>query len=121
MSFFSAFKRPADPYTLSAAEFQTRLQPGEPVLDVRTPAEYADGHLAETILVDVMASDFNQRIEALLAEGALVKEQPVYLYCRSGNRSGTAARRLREMGFSEAYNVGGFNALAKAGLPTTHG
>lgn len=96
---------------LSAAEFQARRQPGDVLLDVRTPAEYAAGHLDGADNLDVMAPDFAARIDTL------DREQTYYLYCRSGSRSGQAARRMKEMGFEDVHNVGGFEALAAAGAP----
>lgn len=85
---------------------------GATMIDVRTSREYADGHVACALNVDVMAHDFQDQIAAL----ALDRENPVYLYCRSGNRSGQAAKILRRMGYSEAYNVGSFEALREAGF-----
>lgn len=114
MSFFASLFKPATAAEqLSPADFKARHRPGDAVLDVRTPAEYARGHLAGAVNVDLAAPDFSGRMAALGLDPA----QPVYLYCRSGNRSGTAARLLRDMGFAEAYNVGGLDALARAGLP----
>ena len=100
---------------LSAAEFVERRRASDPVLDVRTAAEFARGHLKGAIHVDVMSSDFASRIEGLTKKGKLKTDQPVYLYCQSGGRSGRATRTLRGMGFDEAYNVGGFGGLASAG------
>lgn len=114
MSFLSRLiNRAPDGATMSPTEFVARREPGAPVLDVRTPAEFAAGHLAGALNVDVMAPDFQSRIAALdLGDG------PVYLYCRSGNRSGRAASMLRQMGHAGAVNVGGFDALARAGAET---
>lgn len=95
-------------------QFVADRDPAAPVLDVRTPKEFAEGHLAEAVNVDVMASDFRDRIAAM----DLPTDAPVYLYCRSGNRSGQATGHLKEMGHAGAVNVGGFDALAKAGAPT---
>ena len=102
----------ASPAALSPDEFLARRQdqPGV-VLDVRTPAEYADGHLRDADNVDVMAPDFAQRV------GGLNRNETYYLYCRSGNRSGRAAELMRGMGFADVHNVGGFEALAAAGHP----
>lgn len=111
MSFLSRLMNRPDPTTLAPADFVARRTPDAPVLDVRTPAEYASGHLAGAANVDVTAPDFRQRVEAL----GLAADEPVYLYCRTGNRSGKAAGILREMGYAEAYNVGGFDALKAAG------
>ena len=115
MSFLSRLFGGGDSASLSPAAFLAEGDPAAPVLDVRTPREFASGRLAGSINVDVNAPDFARRVEALAADGTLAAGEPVYLYCRSGNRSGRAARILREMGFAEAWNVGGFNALRAAG------
>ena len=96
---------------MSPTDFVSGRDTGAPVLDVRTPKEFAAGHLADAVNVDVMAPDFRQRIAAM----DLPESGPVYLYCRSGNRSGTATKVLHEMGHAGAVNVGGFDALAGAG------
>ena len=100
--------------SLSPADFVAQRDASAPLLDVRTPAEFNEGHLAGAVHVDVLAPDFRQKAEAL----ALPTDGPVYLYCRSGNRSGQAATILREMGHTGAVNVGGFDALARAGAET---
>jgi rhodanese-related sulfurtransferase len=111
VSFFSALFGGASGDSLSPADFVAQRDPAAPVLDVRTPAEFADGHLAGAVNVDVMAPDFQSRVAAM----NLPPDGPVYLYCRSGNRSGTAAGILRQMGHAGAVNVGGFDALRRAG------
>jgi rhodanese-related sulfurtransferase len=99
---------------LSPAEFVAQRDPEAPVIDVRTPAEFRNGHLDGAVNVDIFEPDFQQQIEAL----DLPDAGPVYLYCRSGNRSGKAAQILRQMGHEGAVNVGGFEALKAAGAPT---
>lgn len=96
---------------MSAADFVETRDARAPLIDVRTPAEFAAGHLAGAVNVDVYAPDFPSRIAAM----GLPADEPVYLYCRSGNRSGTAAQVLRQMGHAGAVNVGGFEALRRAG------
>lgn len=115
MSFLSRLLGgPPDDTTLAPADFVAQRDPDAPILDVRTPSEYASGHLAGAVNVDVMASDFRQRVEAM----SLPRDAPVYLYCRSGNRSGQATQVLRQMGHEGAVNIGGFQALAQAGAET---
>jgi len=87
------------------------IQNGAFVIDARTADEYASGHISGALNVDVLEDDFRQRVEDL------DREEPVYIYCRSGNRSGRAATIMEEMGFSSVINAGGFNALAAAGAP----
>ncbi len=107
MSFFSFLR----PDTLPAADFLARLTEDDLVLDVRTPGEFAEGHMAGAVNIDVTAPDFRRRVEAL------DRSKTVYLYCRSGNRSGQAAQMLKALGFENAHNVGGLIDLARAGAP----
>lgn len=99
---------------LTPAQFVADRDTSAPVLDVRTPDEFADGHLADAVNVDVQSPDFADRIRAM----DLPDEGPIYLYCRSGGRSGRATDILREMGHDGALNVGGFQMLADAGAET---
>lgn len=98
---------------LSAAEFRemNQQQPGV-VLDVRTPGEYSTGHLQGATNYDFLGGEFNRNM------GNLDKSEVYYLYCASGNRSGTAAQMMVNAGFSKVYNVGGFSDLKAGGLPT---
>jgi rhodanese-related sulfurtransferase len=81
------------------------------LLDVRTAMEFRQGHLAGARNIDMMRPDFTEAVDAL----GLDLRQPLYLYCRSGNRSGHAARLLRERGYDRAFNVGGFEDLIREG------
>lgn len=76
------------------------------LVDVRTPMEYNSGHIKSAINIDFFnASDFNTSFEKL------DKNQPLYVYCRSGARSQKAARKLVSMGFKEIYDLrGGYNS-----------
>lgn len=116
MSFFSRSQpaAPANTFDLAPADFRERRTADDPVLDVRTPAEFGEGHVVGARNVDIMAPDFRQQVEAL----DLDPDRPVYLYCRSGNRSGKAAAMLRQMGFDDAHNIGGLHGLAEAGVET---
>ncbi len=79
------------------------------VIDVRTPAEFAEGHLEDAELVDIYEPAFRDEIDGLDRDGSYV------LYCRTGNRSGQAAAFMRELGFTEVYDAGGIADLADAG------
>ncbi|PAP78809.1 rhodanese-like domain-containing protein [Rubrivirga marina] len=114
MSFLSRLLQPSGGDAMPPATFVAERDRSATVLDVRTPQEYASGHLAGAVNVDVMSADFRQRVEAMGLPGS----GPVYLYCRSGQRSGQAAQILRQLGHEGAVNVGGFDALARAGAET---
>ena len=110
MSFLSRLMGSGDD-AMSPAEFVADRDPSAPLLDVRTPGEFAEGHLAGAVNVDVLSPDFADRIEGM----GLPEAGPVYLYCRSGNRSGQATEILRRLGVEGAVNVGGYDALVRAG------
>lgn len=90
--------------------------PGENtvVIDVRTPAEYAEGHLEGAVLLDLTGGDF----EAALP--GLDPDVEYLLYCRSGNRAGQAKALMADAGFSDVSNLGSLAEAASAtGLPVT--
>ncbi len=74
---------------------------GYALFDVRTPEEYAQGHIAgaTNIPVDQLMADPEQYLPD--------KSQNVLLYCRTGRRSATAARMLHENGYQNIYDFGG--------------
>ncbi len=81
------------------------------LIDVRTPKEYAEGHLAGAENINVKADDFAERIKDIKGE--------VAVYCRGGRRSLKAAEQLAANGCT-VYNLdGGIMAWQKAGKPTT--
>lgn len=82
------------------------------VIDVRTPAEYAQGHLAGAQNIDVEAADFATRIAALDKGAAYL------VYCRSGRRSAIAADEMAKAGFTNIVDGGGMDELVAAGAPT---
>lgn len=104
---------------MSEVEFAQENRDGAPVLDVRTAQEFSTGHVEGAMNVDVHAHDFQEQIEELASNGVIAKAQPVFLYCRSGARSGQAARTLHQIGFTEAMNIGGYQKLKAAGVPVS--
>ena len=70
------------------------------VLDVRTPAEYAAGHLEGAVLADI-----NGDFETAVA--GLDRAAPYAVYCRSGSRSGAAIEAMKQLGFGDAWHLGG--------------
>lgn len=100
---------------VNVTEAQRRLTSREATLiDVREPDEWAVGHVAGARHIPL--ADLPTR----LAE--IPRDQPVLLFCRSGNRSGKATAFLRQQGYAQATNVeGGIIAWQGAGLPVTRG
>lgn len=78
---------------------------GATVVDVRTPAEYKDGHVKGSINLPLqtLGSQMNK----------LKKDQVIITCCRSGSRSGMARRQLQAAGFTQVYNGGPWNSIKK--------
>ena len=91
--------------SISTIELKAVLEKDDiQLVDVRTPREIKQGFIDSAIFVNFFDSDF-----IVKAIQKLDKNKPVYLYCRSGNRSGKSAKILQEKGY-EVYNViGGYN------------
>ncbi len=79
------------------------------VVDVRTPEEFAGGHVAGAELLDIYDPAFQDGVDGLDRDGAYL------VYCRTGNRSGQAVALMEELGFTEVYDAGGLDALGAAG------
>ncbi len=97
----------------TAQEFADLVaQPGVIVLDVRTPAEFAAGHLQNARNIDVQAADFDAQL------AGLAKDATYAVYCRSGNRSATALAKMQAVGITQAAHLsGGIGAWQAAGYP----
>ncbi len=86
------------------------------VLDIRTAAEFSEGHLEHATMLDFYAADFAASL------GALDRDVPYVLYCRSGNRSAQAADLMAELGFTDVAEIdGGVLAWSSIGLPLVGG
>ncbi|MCU0269233.1 MAG: rhodanese-like domain-containing protein [Acidimicrobiales bacterium] len=96
---------------LSPADGQTLLaeQPDAVVLDVRTPEEFASGHLPEAVNIDVEGGNFEAQV------GELDKDATYVVYCRTGRRSALAAQTMAGMGFTSLYDLGGIQEWQAAG------
>ena len=98
---------------VDADTFRASLSDGVTVLDVRTPQEFADGHIAGAVNIDVNSPDFAQQVAELDPEGTYA------VYCRSGNRSRTAMAVMQDAGLSDVFGLeGGIGALDPEDLVT---
>jgi rhodanese-related sulfurtransferase len=87
---------------LNSEEFKNLVsKPGVALLDVRTPAEYAEGHLENAQLIDFQAADFADQVSGLDHDGSYA------IYCRSGKRSSGAIELMRSLGFKNLFNLTG--------------
>lgn len=95
---------------ISPAQYMAQLSNTQHLLlDVRTVGEFAGGHIdgAANIPVEELANR--------LAE--VPNDQPIVIYCRSGNRSAQAARILRSAGYAVVYDLGGILTWQAQGYP----
>ncbi|CAK7034034.1 MAG: Thiosulfate sulfurtransferase GlpE [Bacteroides fragilis] len=110
-SLFSCQQSKGDFKTVPVKEFVSLIEDASVQrLDVRTMAEYSEGHIPGTININVLDDSF-----AVMADSTLQKDKPVALYCRSGKRSKKAAAILSEKGYKVYELDKGFNAWQEAG------
>ncbi len=91
-----------------------RDNPKFTIIDVRTPAEYVQGHLEDTLHLDIDSPSFEEEVFRL------DKNKSYFLYCQFGdNRSRAAGKLMENTGFKEIYVLeGGFNSWEAHGFPT---
>jgi phage shock protein E len=81
------------------------------LIDVRTPFEYAEGHIEQARNIDVSSPNFSAEVDKL------PKDQAIFVYCGIGVRSAKAANILRKKGFKHVYDLdGGYEDLIKVGM-----
>src|SRR4030042_1942402 len=84
------------------------------IIDVRTPGEFAGGHIENATNIDKNSETFRDELNNL------DKDKTYLVYCGSGGRSASALAIMEELGFMEAYNMlGGVSQWKAEGLPTT--
>jgi len=102
---------PQDAFTLIQ---ENQNNPDFAIIDVRTPEEFAEGHLENATNIDFYSQTFRDKINQQ------DKDKTYLIYCRSGKRSASALEIMAELGFREAYNLlGGIIDWQAAGLPFT--
>lgn len=99
--------------SVSAQEFEKEINPDTiQLLDVRTPKEYAEGHIDGALNINVQSDDFKE-----FAQRKLSKDSTVLVYCRSGRRSLDAAEILTNLGYKVINLKGGIIEWKEVGLP----
>ena len=98
---------------LNVSEFSQKItEPDVIILDVRTPEEFASGHIEGALNIDFNSGDFANEITRLNPS------ENYAIYCRSGSRSGQAASIMHKAGFHDVSNLnGGVIDWTDAGLP----
>jgi phage shock protein E len=90
---------------ISAKAARTHLKNGALVIDVRSPDEFNAGHLTQAVNIPL------DEIETVVPQRVKDRNQALLLHCASGMRSGLARRKLKAMGYTNAFNLG---SLARA-------
>lgn len=111
VSVFQVASAKKDGKNFDVKHFQNKITSSNTVVvDVRTPSEFAEGHISGAILIDVLDKSFEKNITALS------KKRTICVYCRSGNRSGKAVKLLIEKKYRKVINlIGGIKAWKNAG------
>lgn len=115
-TLFSCQQPKADFKSLSVTDFDSFIKADDvQCLDVRTLAEYSEGHIPGAVNINVLDDSF-----AAMADSTLQKERPVALYCRSGKRSKKAAEILSKRGYKVYELDKGFNAWQQEAKEIEH-
>lgn len=106
-------EQPLGPQRVDATRFADVVAtPGVQIIDVRSPEEFAEGHIAGAVNLNVQGPDFDTQIAGLDPMGTYA------VYCRSGNRSVAAVERMSAQGINSIFELeSGITGWEKAGLP----
>ncbi|WP_298484253.1 rhodanese-like domain-containing protein [uncultured Maribacter sp.] len=100
--FFSCSQNKA----LHITEFSRKNTNNAILIDVRTPIEYAEGHLENAKNINWFDKNFEEQVKSL------DKEETIYVYCKAGGRSAKAQQKLLDMGYKNVINLeGGYLAF----------
>ena len=71
------------------------------IVDIRTPEEFAEGHIEGAVNINLFDNHFLDQISQF------DKSKPIFLYCRSGNRTSSASKKIADLGFEQVYDLQG--------------
>ncbi len=97
----------SDAAPVPPAEALALIADGAETIDVRTPEEFDGAHLEGAVNIDVQEADFEERVAELPREASYV------VYCATGRRATGAVETMRELGFTDVVNGGGYDDLAE--------
>jgi phage shock protein E len=110
--FFASRPTASPAQNIVPADYQTQFVSSNTthfLLDVRTSEEFASGHIHGAVNISV------ESLESRLSE--VPTDQPIVVYCRSGNRSAQASQILAQAGYTRIYDMGGLNNWTAQGFP----
>lgn len=106
----SCFGSKTEIVTLNIVDFDPETKKNRVLIDVRTPEEFAKGHLPGAININVEDESFAEKMDEIK------KNENIYLYCKTGKRSAKAVAIADTLGFRNIYNLdGGFISWKEAG------
>ncbi|UMB53451.1 rhodanese-like domain-containing protein [Lutibacter sp. A64] len=85
---------------VTPADFKEKSE-NQIIIDVRTPGEFAQGHIKGARNINLFDKNFIEQF------ADLDKSTPLYIYCRSGSRTSKASKKLAEIGFENIYDLHG--------------
>ncbi|MFZ3272703.1 MAG: rhodanese-like domain-containing protein [Lutibacter sp.] len=85
---------------LTPTEFKEKSV-NQTIIDIRTPQEFSEGHIEGAININYFDDNFLDQI------AKYDKNQPIFIYCRSGNRTTSASKKAEDFGFKEIYDLEG--------------
>jgi rhodanese-related sulfurtransferase len=99
-----SYSQVVDVHHLSALEAKTLIDQNRGnsdfvILDLRTPKEFASGHIAGAVMLDYYSPEFQQGLQQL------DRSKRYLIYCRTGNRSSRTLRLIDQMGFKSVYHL----------------
>ena len=99
---------------INAEKFRQFIEKGDGIIiDVRTSQEFNSGHIIDATNIDFYSEDFTDKLKIVR------KDVPIYVYCRSGGRSSSAANKMEKLGFTKVYNMlGGIGSWQSEGYKT---
>lgn len=101
---------------ITAEEARGLIAAGALVIDVRdAPEVAASGKVRGAVNISRGMLEFRADAETPYHDAALRKDRPVILYCASGGRSALGGKLLKDMGYEQVYNLGGFKDWAESG------
>ena len=106
------FQKESELHAISPEQaVENRIEKEGVIIDVRTQGEYDNGSLEDALVgYNYSSGEFEEKLDSL------DKNKTYYLYCASGNRSGKAAQLMKEKGFENVHNLGGYNDLIESGF-----
>ncbi|KUO65559.1 MAG: rhodanese-like domain-containing protein [Lutibacter sp.] len=85
---------------LTPIEFKQKSA-NQTIIDIRTPQEFSEGHIEGAVNINYYDSNFMDQM------AKFDKNQPIFIYCRSGNRTTAASKKAADFGFTEIYDLEG--------------